>query len=125
MARGDVSGAVLRATRTGGIKKAIPRRLSLLIGKDVFGSLANELRERLGLARREHFQTLVLVWTELNLCANHDGMLALVCIHDAYFCGHFANPASVDPEEWREGLPRIDVEVGDVMGGVVIRTPVD
>ena len=81
MTRGDVSGAVLRATRAGGIKKAVPRRLSLLIGKDVFDSLANELRERLGLARREHFQTLVLVWTELNLCPNHDGMLALVCIH--------------------------------------------
>ena len=37
-----------------------------------------------------------------------------------------AQAAEHNPEIAREVLPpRIDVEVGDVMGGVVIRTPVD
>ena len=49
-------------------------------------ALANELRERLRLARCERSQTLVLVWIELDLGANHDGNLAFVCIHDVLAC---------------------------------------
>ena len=106
MIRRDVRGAILRAERACRVQKAVPRRLSLLGGKDVIDSLANELRERLRPACREHFQSLVLVLIELDLRANHGDMIPLACIQ----CGSGTTPRPYCPTAPMDGNERRPID---------------
>ena len=78
---GDIGRVIRRPTGTGSGEKAVPSRFAPLGGEKTIHPLTNELRESPRPTRRERLETLVLVGTELNPDANHDGTLARTSVH--------------------------------------------
>ena len=97
-----MASPVVRHEPRGG-EKAVPRLFTLLGGKHLIDSFADELRDGFGPACRQRLEKLVLACFELDLGADHDGISALEAMNGKFPGSDLASPAASIASRRRSG----------------------